>query len=137
MEHNTKENGKTTCSMAKELRHGQMGLAMKVTMHLGGNMVKVLTNGMMDPSIQVNGLKTKYLGLEYIHGWMGGSMRESGRTTTWRDWASMCGMTEENTKASIKMIRNTDSECTPGLMGGAMKGIGTKGSSMASGPTWC
>jgi hypothetical protein len=61
-------NGKMTYNTAKELKLGQMVLDMREIMHLVENMDQVLINGMTALSILGNGLKTKYLDLEYIHG---------------------------------------------------------------------
>ena len=72
------------CSMEREWRHGLMDLCMREIMHLGESMELGHINGMMDHNILVIGLKIRLVGLEYIHGWMGGSMRENGRIIIWR-----------------------------------------------------
>lgn len=67
-EHNMRVNGKMTYNMVKESRLGQMVLDMKGIMHLVENMDQVLISGMTARNTLGNGLKTKYLDLEYIHG---------------------------------------------------------------------
>jgi len=62
MELNTKESGKMTYSMEKVLKHGQMDLVMKVTMHSAGNMVLAAISGMMDHNIQETGKRIRSLG---------------------------------------------------------------------------
>lgn len=62
-------------------------------------------------------------------------MKASGMKTTWREWASTSGVTEESTRANTVRTRSTASECIHGRTGGATKGTGTGASSTASAST--
>jgi hypothetical protein len=62
MEHAMKVNGKTICSMAKELKVGQIVLSMRETMPLEGSTEWELTCGMTVLSTQDNGRRIRYQG---------------------------------------------------------------------------
>jgi len=92
--------------------------------------VGACTSGMMDPAMKVNGRKTRSRVWEYTPGSMGVSIRASGLTTTCTEAGFTHGKTAASTKESIKMIRNTATASTPGLMAADMPGIGVKENSM-------
>jgi len=71
--------------MGEEQRPGQMVLATKGSTPLEENMVSAPINGMMGANTRVSGRKIGFLELESISGSTEGSLRESGKTTTWRD----------------------------------------------------
>jgi len=82
---NMKENGRTTCSTERDSRPGLITQGMKGSMPSGGSTGWAPTTGMMGLGTLGNGKKTRYQGSEYTSGWMGGSLRESGRIITWRE----------------------------------------------------
>ena len=68
---------------------------------------------------------------------MEGATKESGSKITWRVWVSTFGMMAEFTKVNTRMIKNTASASTPGLMAGATRATGTEVNSMAWALTTC
>lgn len=129
MEHSMMENGKTTCSTAKESKPGQTRADTWATTQVAESMALALMNGMMAASMLVNGSRIRSLVVAFIAGSMGGCMKESGRTITWRDWDSTSGMMEGNMKATTKTIRNTGMVFMSGLMAESTKATGTEVSS--------
>lgn len=65
-----KVHGKTTYSMEKAKRLGQMGLFMKENTDKGKNMVTVTIRGVMAPDMKENGSRIRLEDWEYTLGWM-------------------------------------------------------------------
>jgi len=57
-------------------------------------------------------------------------MKESGKAITWKVWASILGMMEENMKENIRMIKNMAMEFINGQMAEYIQATGTKESNM-------
>jgi len=91
----------------------------------------------MEASTLGTGVRTKSAASGSIHGLMGDAMRENGWTTIWRGWESTYGTTAACTRDSIRMIKNTASECIRGRMVVVMRGSGIKASSMGWALMWC
>jgi len=68
MERCTRANGKMIYSTVEVLKLGQTKAATKVNMLMAGNMVLEVTNGMMEASIVVTGVKTRLVVLVFTPG---------------------------------------------------------------------
>lgn len=68
--------------------------------------------------------------MAFIYGKMVENTMDNGRIMTWKVLVYIFGQMEEDTKVSITMIKNVDTEFTIGQMAGNMKDGGIKENSM-------
>jgi hypothetical protein len=78
----------------------------------------------MDRSTPANGKRIESTVVAPTPGMMEGSMKETGRTTTWMGLVSTPGRTEGSTKVNTRKTRSTGKVCTHGLMAVSMMGSG-------------
>jgi hypothetical protein len=116
MDKSMKDTGKMTCKRAKEKKSSRMAASTTDSSRAVRSGDLELTYGLTHLFTLASGSITTSKDRENTSGLMVESTKECGAKTNFMVWVFILGQTEESTRESIRMIRNTDMEFTPGPM---------------------
>jgi hypothetical protein len=89
---------------------------MKESIRTVKSMEKALSSGLTGLLMRENSLKIILKAKELIAGLTEECIKAIGKIIKWMEKVFLLGRMAENMRANIKMIKNTDMACLPGLM---------------------
>ena len=126
----TRENGKTICSMEKVKKSGLILQCMKDSIMKEKNMDTVYIFGKTAPGTMVIGMKIKSKELANTSGKMEDAIMVNGKTIICMEKESTPGLMADDMKVNTKWIRSMGTEFTNGLTTACTKATGSMESSM-------
>jgi len=132
----TKDSGRMTSSMARELKSGMKDHSTKGSTSWERKKEVESTHGLMARRMMVNGLIIGSTERVSISGKMEEGITGNGRTMTWKAWECTIGQTDVVTRASIITTRSAAMAFITGQTADSTKAGGTRGNSTVLASIW-